>query len=181
MLPHNGMVNHGATGELTQLLEILFASSPLPIIAFNREGRITLWNAAAERVFGWTENEVLGRPLPFIPPEKAAEHLAMRTRDLEGQGFTGREIRRRRKDGSAVDLSLSTAPMRDASGLITGIVSIYEDITERKRIQSAVRQQADLLDLAHDAILSMGVEGCILFWNRGAEKLYGWSREEATG
>jgi PAS domain S-box-containing protein len=175
------MERGAAVGESSQLLAILVASSPLPIVAFNREGNITLWNAAAERVFGWTADEVLGRPLPFIPPEKAAEHRAMRARDLEGQGFTGREIHRRRKDGSPVDLNVSTAPMRDPHGEITGIVSIYEDITERKRIEAALRQQADLLDLAHDAILSMDLEGCIRFWNRGAEKLYGWTREEATG
>ena len=126
--------------EAHQTLSALINASPLPIIALTPEGLITVWNSAAERYFGWTAAEVMNKPLPFIPEEKKEEHAAMRARDLEGHGFTGHEIRRKRKDGSDVDMSVSTAPIRDASGAIRGIVSVYQDITERKRVESELRE-----------------------------------------
>ena len=107
-----------------ELLAALVNSSPLPIVLIGADGRVTLWNTAAERVFGWTAEEVLGRPLPFIPEEKLAEHRAMRARDLSGEGFREREIQRRRKDGRRIDLTVSTAPLHDASGGVTGIMSV---------------------------------------------------------
>jgi PAS domain S-box-containing protein len=120
-----------------QEFNAVIAASPLPIVALTRQGAITLWNPAAELVFGWCAEEVMGRPLPFIPEDKNEEHLAMRARDLVGQGFTNREITRRRKNGALIDLSVSTAPFRDTSGEVTGIMSVYLDITDRKRAEAA--------------------------------------------
>jgi HTH-type transcriptional regulator, bacterioopsin transcriptional activator and related proteins len=71
---------------------------------------------AAERLFGWTAGEVLGGLLPFIPEEKREEHRRMRQRDLRGESFTGLEVRRVRKDGTPIDISVSTAPLHDAAG-----------------------------------------------------------------
>jgi PAS domain S-box-containing protein len=120
-------------------LRALVSASPLPIVAVTATGDITLWNPAAERLFGWTEDEVLGKPIPFIPEDKLQEHRQMRARDLAGEGFTGHEVRRRRKDGTMVDISVSTAPMRDASGTVIGIMSVYVDITERRVSEVALR------------------------------------------
>ncbi|MDQ6676327.1 MAG: PAS domain S-box protein [Acidobacteriota bacterium] len=104
----------------------------MPIVAFTVEGKITLWNEAAERLFGWRADEVLGGAIPFVPADKLEEHRAMRARDLQGEGFTEQELRRRRKDGTAVDIRVSTAPLRDATGKITAIMSVYVDVTEHK-------------------------------------------------
>src|SRR5690348_8381641 len=82
-----------------ELLKALVHSPPLPIIVFTPDGNITLWNAAAERVFGWRADEVQRRPIPFIPIDKLEEHRAMRERDLRGEGFTQRELRRTRRRG----------------------------------------------------------------------------------
>jgi PAS domain S-box-containing protein len=131
--------------DASEMLQALIVASPLPIVAFTRDGAITLWNPAAERVFGWAEAEVLGKPLPFIPEEKTSEHLAMRQRDLRGEGFTSREIQRRRKDGTPIDISVSTAPMHDAAGQITGIMSVYADITEQKKIADEQRRSMEML------------------------------------
>jgi PAS domain S-box-containing protein len=143
--------------ESNQALHALIHASPLPIVAFNRKGLIQLWNAAAERVFGWTEAEVLDRPLPFIPEEKRAEHQSMRERDLSGENFTAREVRRRRKDGTPVDLSVSTAPMYDSHGQITGIMSVYVDVTEQKRIAEEQQRALELLR-RNEAQLTLLVE-----------------------
>ena len=124
-----------ALRSLTDRYHSILLSSPLPIVALTREGAITLWNPAAERLFGWSAEEVLGGPLPFIPEEKREEHRRMRERDLRGENLKNLEVRRLRKDGSYVDISVSTAPLRGADGTITGIMSLYVDITERKRAE----------------------------------------------
>lgn len=121
-------------------LHALVHASPLPIISFTPDGSITVWNEAAERTFGWKAEEVMGGPLPFIPPEKMEEHRSLRARDLSGFGFTGLEIQRVRKDGSPIDISVSTAPIRNTDGSVRAIVTVCEDITERKRIERAFRE-----------------------------------------
>ncbi len=139
-----------------EMREALVSSSPLPIIVLAASGEILVWNQAAERAFGWTAAEVLGGPLPFIPSERQEEHRAMRAQDLAGQGFTGREIRRKRKDGKWLDLSVSTAPLHDKTGAVSGILSIYVDITARIEAETELKRQARELarsnaDLQHFA------------------------------
>src|ERR1051326_1435915 len=116
-----------------------FRDSPAPTIILSADGRVRFWNPAAEHTFGWSADEAIGSPLPFIPPEKQEEHRAMRMQDLAGSSFTGRHIRRRRKDGEWVDLSVSTAPIRDGDGRVIGIISIYSDITAEKRVEESLR------------------------------------------
>src|SRR3982751_2490769 len=143
--------------QAEEMREALVSSSPLPIIVLAATGEILLWNAAAERAFGWSAAEVLGGPLPFIPSERQEEHRAMRAQDLTGQGFTGREIRRKRKDGTWLDLSVSTAALHDKTGAVSGILSIYVDITSRKQAETELKRQAhelarsnaDLQQFAH--------------------------------
>ncbi len=138
--------------EANEVLRAIVESSPLPIAAITSDGNITLWNAAAEDLFGWTAPEVLGKPLPFIPEDKVGEHRAFRARDLQGAALAGVEICRRRKDGSPVHLLVSTAPMRSTRGQITGIVSVYLDITERKRAEIQLRRKAEELQRSETAL-----------------------------
>jgi PAS domain S-box-containing protein len=163
------------------MLSAIIQASPLPIVALTRNGDITLWNPAAERVFGWSAAEVMGKPLPFIPAEKLEEHRRMRERDLAGQGFSGLEVRRRKKDGSPIDISVSTAPIRNVAGETAGIMSVYVDITARKAAEDWLQQQAELLEQAYDAVIVFELEGAIQYWNRAAEQLYGYSKAEAIG
>ncbi len=165
----------------SETLAAVIQASPLPIVALTREGKITLWNAAAERVFGWSAEEVLGKALPFIPKDKREEHRHMRAQDLTGQGFTGIELVRHRKDGTSIDISVSTAPIRNPDGAIIGIMSVYVDITERKSTEYWLHRQAELLEQAHDAMLVWKIDGAIEYWNRAAEELYGFTKQEAVG
>ena len=80
-----------ALQEAKDRLETLVSASPLPIITRATDGNITRWNAAAERVFGWTEQEVLGKPLPFIPEERIEEYRALRAREQRGENLTSLE------------------------------------------------------------------------------------------
>ncbi len=123
-----------------EMLQALTDSSPLPIIVFTSDGNITLWNPAAERLFGWSAEEVLGKPIPFIPEEKLEEHRAMRAHDLQGLGFADHEVRRLRKDGRLIEIRVYTAPLRDAAGKPVAIISIYLDVTEQNRTLKALRE-----------------------------------------
>ncbi len=124
-----------ALRESNEALQALIQASPVAINVLDPEGNVKLWNPAAERMFGWREEEVLGRFLPYVSEENREEHRALRERVLQGEPFTGVEVRRRRKDGSPIDISVSTAPLRDAKGNITAIMSVNLDITERKRAE----------------------------------------------
>jgi PAS domain S-box-containing protein len=144
--------------EAHAVLGSLLHHSPLPVVVLTAEGLVTLWNAAAERVFGWTAGEVLGKPLPFIPKEKLDEHRAMRALDLQGQGFIEREIRRMRKDGRPIDLFVSTDQLRDETGAVKAIISVYLDSTDRKRAHEEVRRAGERLLFALDAAGMMAWE-----------------------
>ena len=113
-------------------LATLVEASPLAVVTFDPEGVVTMWNPAAERIFGWSGNEALGARLPFVPAERQAEFLALRRRALLGEAFTEAELHRRRADGSPIVVSVSTSPLRRPDGAIYGILSILMDVTEQK-------------------------------------------------
>jgi PAS domain S-box-containing protein len=125
-------------------LATLIEASPLAIVTFDPEGVVTMWSPAAERIFGWSENEALGTRLPFVPAEKQEEFLALRRRALLGEVFTEPELHRRRADGSPIVVSVSTSPLRRPDGTIYGIMSILMDVTEHKSAgdEEVVRQLA---------------------------------------
>ncbi len=130
-----------AVQAANETLRALIGSSPLAIIALDPDGIVTLWNRAAEQMFGWSEREALGTFLPLVPDDKREEHAALRKRVLSGEGFNDVEAQRRRKDGSAIDISISTAPLHDARGRIIGIISVSADITERRRAEAELRER----------------------------------------
>jgi PAS domain S-box-containing protein len=134
-----------ALRETQQTLEAVIQASPLPILALNRDGSVKMWNPAAERTFGWNAEQVLGRQNPSVPGEKLEESDAMFLRVLGGSGFSGVETRRQRKDGSLIDVSISTAPLRDGRGSINGIMAVVADITERKQAEAAIRRRNEEL------------------------------------
>jgi HTH-type transcriptional regulator, bacterioopsin transcriptional activator and related proteins len=128
----------------SRVLATLIESSLLAIVTFDPEGVVTLWNPAAERIFGWSGSEVLGTRLPFVPADKQAEFLALRRRALLGEAFTEPELHRRRADGSPIVVSVSTTPLRRLDGTIYGILSILMDVSDPKSAgdEEAVRQLA---------------------------------------
>jgi PAS domain S-box-containing protein len=116
-----------------ETLRAFIKSSPLAIITLDRAGRVTSWNPAAEELFGYKEREVMGRDLPIVPEQSRAEFQRLLARDLQGKSRRGHEVKRIRKDGTLVDISTSTAPIRDAAGHVVAVMSILEDITQRKK------------------------------------------------
>ncbi|MBI2458383.1 MAG: PAS domain S-box protein, partial [candidate division NC10 bacterium] len=170
-----------ALREAKETLQALIQASPLAILAIDPAGNVRMWNRAAEQTFGWSEHEVVGRPLPIVPEEKQEEFRALRQRVLQNEAFTGMELRRRRRDGSLIEVSLSTAPLHDAKGDITGIMAILEDITQRKRAEDKLRLQSVALDSAANAILVADREGRITWVNPAFTRLTGYTLDEVLG
>ncbi len=128
--------------EATQ--RAIIEASPVAIWSLDRNGCVTQWNPAAERTFGWTEAEALGQVNPIVPPEKDAEFRGLLAGLLAGGGFSDRELVRRRRDGSEVVISLSTAPLHDQAGGVVGVMSVAMDITEHRRTEEQLRHAQKL-------------------------------------
>lgn len=129
-----------AEETLRKANETSIYASPIPIVAADTESRVTMWNPAAEVLFGWTEQEVVGKQNPAIPNEGLQEAARLHDKFLSGQIVTGVEVTRRKRDGSFVTVSLSGAPIRDANRKVKGILGFLTDVTEQKKTEEALRQ-----------------------------------------
>ena len=138
-----------ATGER---MRALIDVSPIPIADISSEGLVRVWNAAAEALFGWSADEVVGLPLPIVPEDRGEEHRTIRQRTSAGQRVAGFETVRRRKDGSLLDVTLWTAPIRDASGEVTDFVEFIVDSGERKRHEQRLRFLAEASELLAESL-----------------------------
>jgi PAS domain S-box-containing protein len=124
--------------------------APAAILEVGLDLRVKLWNPAAERIFGWSPEEVVGRPVPIIPPEHEAEFDQLLAQIRDGQAFTGLEAVRLRKDGTRVHVEVSAAPIRDAAGEVAGYMAVFGDISDRKRQEEELRASRARLVAAGD-------------------------------
>ncbi len=125
--------------EANERLSTLIHASPLAVISLDSRGRVTSWSSAAENLFGWTEQEVLGQELPMLPAGEQETFYKLYEEVMLGRSFTELEVCYRRKDGTPVEISLSTAPLRNKIGDVTGIMLIALDITERRQAEEKIR------------------------------------------
>jgi PAS domain S-box-containing protein len=134
------------------LLAAIVESSDDAIVGKTLEGVIQSWNAGAHRIFGYTPEETIGRPITLIiPPDKQDEETSILRRLRQGQRIDHFETVRVTKDGRLVNLSLSISPVRDSSGQIVGVSKVARDITARKRTEETVRKQGERLQLLWEA------------------------------
>ena len=122
-----------------EALRAVIHASPLAIFTIDPSGCVSsLWNRAAERLFGWHESEVRGRPLPMVTDEKRAESRMFLDRVLGGESFTDVEIQRVHRDGSVIDLNMAAAPLTNPEGSIIGAIAMFVDISSRKQTEVAL-------------------------------------------
>src|SRR5208282_4456950 len=108
-LEAESLFNAGELRQANQTLGALIANAPVAIVALDHASHVCIWNPAAERMFGWTAAEILGRELPNVPPEREEEHRVFCELIRQGGSVAGIETQRRRKDGTLLDVSLSAA------------------------------------------------------------------------
>ncbi len=154
------------------------------IISSDSNGKIISWNKGAQTIFGYAEKEVLGEPATILMPE---QYRGIHSREFESFRSTGEsknegkmhESQGLRKDGSEFPAEISVTTWKIEEG--TFFTCILRDITKRKKAMEKIREQAALLDKAWDAISVQDLEHRLIYWNKGAQNLYGWTEEEAMG
>jgi PAS domain S-box-containing protein len=140
-----------------QTLEALVAAAPIPIVVIEPDRTVRLWNQAAERTFGWTAEEVVGREIPIVPDEKCEECLSSRNAVSRGETLGPIVTYRKRKNGTLVDIELSAAPLYNADSLVDSMVLLLKDVTEQRRAERSLRESQALLretDQRKDAFLA---------------------------
>jgi PAS domain S-box-containing protein len=168
---------HTAERDALQLVAIV-ESSDDAIISKDLDGVIQTWNAAAERLFGYTAEEAVGQPVTMlIPAELEGEEPGILARLRRGERIDHYETVRRHKDGSLLDISLTVSPMRDAWGRVVGASKIARDITERKEAQRKLQESEEhlqqLLAAIPAAIYTTDAAGRISYFNEAAVDLAG--------
>jgi diguanylate cyclase (GGDEF)-like protein/PAS domain S-box-containing protein len=120
--------------ETNQSLEALIKAASLAIVALDAQGRVCLWNPAAENIFGWRASEVMGQLPPFLPENPSPEFQERYSRGLQGEPVTG-DGECRHRNGIAMDFSFSMSPLFSSQGELTGVMAVLEDITERRQME----------------------------------------------
>jgi len=141
-----------------QALRALVEASPLAIMVVDRDGLVRVWSPAAERIFGWSRREVLGRVLPIFPVEREAERESILRETFEGRPLSGVEAVRERKDGSRIDVAIWTSLLRGPQDEPESILAVVADIGERKRTEEALRlhtQEVQAASQAKDRFLAV--------------------------
>ncbi len=173
--------------EEQERLRITLASIGDAVISTDAQGRVAFLNRVAEQLTGWGREEALGRPLPEILQlysEDGGERLEDPAQRALSQGGTV-ELPPRTvlaaRDGQRRPIEDSAALMRDGDGRPIGVVLVFRDVTERNRADEAQARLAAIVQSSDDAILSKTLDGIIRSWNAGAQRLFGYTEEEAVG
>jgi PAS domain S-box-containing protein len=152
------------------------------IIGTTLEGTITSWNPAAEKMYGYSATEAIGRPISLLfPRDRADEATAILAKISAGQHIQHLENERVRKDGTMLPVSITIAPIRDADGEVVGTSAIHRDVTEQKRAFETAQRMAAIVEDSDDAIISATLDGIVTSWNPAAERLFGYTGEEIIG
>lgn len=163
----------------------LIDASPTAIVDFDVEGRVRSWNKGATEMFGWTEEEAIGRVSPIVPEGELGYFHATIKRIAAGETMRDLDLRRVHRDGTLIDVSTSAAPIRDAHGNIVGVIASMVDVTGRKRSERALaasegRKDA-VLRASLDGIVIVDHEGFIVECNPASEETLGWTRSDVVG
>jgi len=172
-----------AEEALRKANETSIYASPIAIVAADVKRCCTMWNPAAEALFGWSEKEVVGGPIPFIPKEDTGSTEVLHQHLLSGDTVRGLEVRRQKRDGSLVAVSLSATPIWDENHQVKGIIGFFTDITERKRaeqaLQAAEEKYRGIFENALEGIYQSTPEGKYISANPALARMFGFDSPQA--
>ncbi len=173
---------HMRDDEQLAFQAVVLANVSDAILATDPQYHITYWNAAAERLYGYTAEEVLGRQArEVVGPEVTSEQSSAYVRELEATGRLQFESVQHDRAGNPLLIQSTCTTLRGADGRLLGYAWVNRDVNVQRRDEQQLRQQAELLELTHDAVIVRDLDRRVTFWNRGAESLYGWNRADAVG
>ncbi len=168
--------------KLQASLAAIVESSDDAIVGKTLDGIITSWNRSAERIFGYTADEAIGQHISLIiPPEREDEEALIIGKVRAGDRLEHFETVRRRKDGSAVDISLTVSPIKHEDGTVIGASKVARDIGLAKQAERTSAYLAAIVDSSDDAIVAKDLNGIITSWNAAAERMFGYPAPEAVG
>lgn len=166
-------------------MRVLVNRMPLGCVVWDKEFKVVHWNHAAEEIFGFTEEEAIGRhPYEMIvPPEMIPKTDEVKANLLKGDEMAHRQGKNIRKDGREIFCDWTNTPLRDAEGRTRGVLSVVQDVTERMLTEQALKEsEAKFRDLFHKhAAVKLLIEtqsGQIVDANEAAAEFYGWSVEQ---
>jgi PAS domain S-box-containing protein len=174
----------GAEENLRRMVESL---KDVAIFTADPQGRIVTWNPGAERLFGYTEDEIIGRPIAviFTPEDRDASVPERELATAAARGHASDERWHLRKDGTRFFASGVVSPIFDEQDHLCGFTKVARDITERNRAEEAVREAAvrlkAIVDTAVDGIITMDESGMVESMNQAAERIFGYAHEEVVG
>ena len=163
------------------------------IVSKNLDGIVTSWNQAAERLFGYRADEMIGQPvIKLIPGDRHGEERRILEKISRGETVETYETVRRRKDGTDFHVSLTISPLFDGQGKVIGASKIARDITERvehehvltqnrERLRQALQYQEAIVTNMGEGLYTINRQGHLVSMNRAAESLFGWTKEELAG
>lgn len=167
-------------------LAAIAESSNDAIVGKDLDGIVTAWNRAAEALFGYTAEQIIGRPITIIvPPDRIEEENSILERVRRGERMVHFETLRQRKDGRPVPVSLTISPVCDADGTVIGVSKIARDLSEIERVNQQLRRREALLrsilDTVPDALVVIDEYGLIQSFSAAAERLFGFLPGEVVG
>jgi PAS domain S-box-containing protein len=165
-----------------QRLAAIVEGSYDAIISGSLDGIITSWNPAAERMYGYSSAEVIGKPAKFLTPKDlAGEIKTVLARIKAGEHVEHLETKRVRKNGMVFPVSITVSPIRNADGAVVGTSVIHRDLTDQKGSLAVAQRMAAIIEYSGDAIIGRTLDGIVTNWNSAAEKMFGYSSLEIIG
>ena len=165
-------------GAIAQLAAIVDSSEDA-IISEDLHGRIQTWNASAQRIYGYSAEEIKGKNIVILmPPGRVNEEKEVIEKIRNGVRVGHFDTVRVRKDGTVIHVSLTISPIKTRTGLVVGASHVAREIAERRRLEAANAQLAAIVESTSDAIIGRDLNGIVQTWNPGATRIYGYTAEE---